>query len=261
MKYLDPRSLQEISESPIQGDKTFSFHCHAALDCFTQCCRNLNLILYPYDVLRLKNSLGVTSDAFIEEHVDIVLREGRYFPDVLLRMADDDRRSCPFMVPEGCRVYADRPHTCRTFPVEQGVLFGDEADAGTPVGFLRPPSFCRGCQEGPRWTLQTWNEDQQALRHHDFNLRWSQVHRLFDTDPWGAEGPQGPKARMAFMAVYNLDRFREFVFKSSFLKRFRIQTELSLRLRRSDEALLTFGYEWIRLFVWGQPSRAIRPRS
>ena len=260
MKHFDPGMLEQISDSPITGDDTFSFRCHAALACFTQCCRNLNLFLYPYDLLRLKKSLGITSGTFIDRHVDVVLREGRHFPEVLLRMAEDDQRSCPFMEPEGCRVYADRPHTCRTFPLEQGILFGDESGRDAPVAFFRPPEFCRGHYEDRPWTIETWNRDQQAERHHDFNLRWSQVHRLFENDPWGAEGPQGSKAKMAFMAVYNLDSFREFVFNSSFLKRFRVQAELTMRLRRSDEALLTFGYEWIGLFVWGQPSKIIRPR-
>ena len=258
MKHLSPRTLEQIPDRPIKGDDSFSFRCHAALGCFTQCCRNLNLFLYPYDMLRLRTSLAISSDAFIDRYVDVVLREDRHFPEVLLRMSEDDQRSCIFLAPNGCSVYADRPHTCRTFPLEQGVLYN--ADDGTPVAFFRPPDFCLGRHEDRPWTMQTWNQDQQALVHHDFNLRWSDVHRLFENDPWGAEGPQGAKAKMAFMAAYNLDRFRDFVFNSSFLKRFRVQPELVRRLRRSDEVLLTFGYEWIRLFVWGQPSKIIRPR-
>lgn len=260
MKHLNPRILEQLPDRPITGDETFSFRCHADLGCFTQCCRNLNLFLYPYDLLRLKSALDVTSDAFIETYVDIVLREGRHFPEVALRMADNEQRTCPFMVPEGCRVYADRPHTCRTFPLEQGILFGDKAGDVTPVAFFRPPDYCLGRHETRKWTIEMWNRDQQALRHHDLNLRWSEIHRWFDNDPWGIEGPQGRKAKMAFMAVYNLDRFREFVFGSSLLKRFHVQKDLTRRLRRSDETLLTFGYEWIKLFVWGQASKIIRPR-
>lgn len=260
MKYLNPRKLDQLPGRTVAAGDTFSFRCHAQLPCFTQCCRNLNLFLYPYDVLRLKSALDVTSEQFIDRHVDVVLREHHYFPEVLLRMADNDQRTCPFLMPDGCRVYMDRPHTCRTFPVEQGVRFDSAAGRSTPVAFFRPPEFCLGQHETRQWTVEDWNKDQESQRHHAFNLRWAEVRRLFENDPWGAAGPQGPKAKMAFMAVYNLDRFRDFVFHSSFLKRFQVQAALVKKLHRSDEELLTLGFEWIRFFVWGLASRLIRPR-
>ncbi len=40
---------------------------------FSLCCRNLNLFLYPYDVIRLKKGLEITSDQFLDKYVDIVL--------------------------------------------------------------------------------------------------------------------------------------------------------------------------------------------
>jgi hypothetical protein len=89
---------------------------------------------------------------------------------------------------------------------------------------------------------------------------WATIKRLFLKDPWGAEGPSGPRARMAFMAAYNLNGFRDFVFGSSFLKRYRVKPALARRLRRNERALLSFGFEWIKLFVWGIPSSQMRPR-
>lgn len=260
MKYVSPRALAQIPGRRLEPADTFSFRCHSELTCFTHCCRNLNLFLYPYDVLRLKAALKIASDDFIDRHVDIVLREGHYFPEVLLRMAPNDQRTCPFLDPAGCRVYADRPHTCRTFPVEQGIQFDAHTGRSTPVAFFRPPDFCQGRHEARQWTVQDWNRDQEAQRHHEYNLRWAEVRRLFENDPWGPDGPQGAKAKMAFMAAYNLDRFRDFVFNSSFLKRFKVKAELVKKLRRSDEELLTFGFEWIRLSVWDQTSKVIRPR-
>ena len=65
---------------------------------------------------------------------------------------------------------------------------------------------------------------------------------------------------MAFMAAYNLDRLREFVFNSSFLQRYRVPPLLVMRMRRNDQELLLFGFEWIRFFVWGRPSSKISSR-
>ncbi len=83
---------------------------------------------------------------------------------------------------------------------------------------------------------------------------------MLTSNPWGREGPEGPRAKMTFMAVYNIDRFREFVFGSSFLKRYRVKSALKKKLRRDDDALLSFGFDWIKLFVWGVQTKRIRPR-
>ena len=91
-------------------------------------------------------------------------------------------------------------------------------------------------------------------------LAWSQVKALFHRSPWGAEGPEGPGAKMAFMATYNVDRFRAFVFESSFLKRYKVKSALLRKLRTDDLAMVRFGFDWVRLFVWGIPSEKIRKR-
>ncbi len=255
MKSIDPKTLKR---RPLEPSDTFRFRCHKDLACFNQCCRNLNLFLYPYDVVRLRKALDMDSDRFLDAHVDVVMREGSHFPDVLLLMADNDARTCPFLSDAGCRVYADRPDTCRTFPVEQGLHFGDSPDAPRIVNFFRPPDFCQGRHEDQVWTLDGWAEDQEAAVYNRMTARWAAVRALFVKDPWGAAGISGPKGKMAFMAAYNIDRFREFVFQSSFLKRYRVKPARIKKLRGSDRELLSFGFEWIRHFVWGIPSRHIR---
>ena len=258
MKTIDADELPRLPGVPLKKKDTFRFHCHNALSCFNQCCRNLNLFLYPYDVLRLRKNLGLDSEAILDNHVDVVLRDGNFFPDVLLRMADNDAKTCPFLSDAGCRVYPDRPDTCRTFPIEHGVLFKDRPGESEIVSFYRPPDFCQGQHETQELTLAAWADDQKAVRYNQMTARWAEVKALFQTDPWGPEGLDGKKAKMAFMAAYNIDRFRDFVFQSSFLKRYRIKKTLVKKLRVSDRELLLFGFEWIQYFVWGTASKHIR---
>ena len=259
MKSIDPQEIDRLPGIPLTRKDVFHFRCHRDLSCFNQCCRNLNLFLYPYDVLRLRRCLDMDSDRFLETHVDVVLREGNAFPDVLLRMAENAAGTCPFLCEAGCRVYPDRPDTCRSFPVEHGLLFKDRPGASQVVSFFRPPDFCQGRHESQDWTLPQWAENQQAETYNRMTARWAEVKALFQRDPWGAEGIHGPKGKMAFMAAYNIDRFREFVFQSSFLKRYRVKPALVRKLRADDRELLLFGFEWIRCFVWGIPSKNIRP--
>ena len=258
MKSIDEDKIDQIPGRRLEPGDTFDFQCHSALACFNQCCRNLNLFLYPYDVLRLSRNLEISTDAFIDAYVDIVLREGYYFPEVLLRMADNEEKTCPFLTQSGCRVYPDRPDTCRTFPVEQGALFDAGTGRCTAVHFFRPPDFCLGQHESKQWTARTYAQDQEAERYHEMTLRWAKIRRMFHDDPWSGQGREGAKAKMAFMATYNLDRFREFILESSFLNRYWIKSTQKKKLRVSDKALLLFGFDWVLHFVWGRPSKQFR---
>jgi uncharacterized protein len=261
MKYIDEDKQDKVAGKRLEKGDRFNFKCHAGLDCFNLCCRNLNLFLYPYDVLRLSRHLQIDTGELIDRHVDVVLRPGHYFPEVLLRMADNAQQTCPFLTDQGCSVYRDRPDTCRTFPVEQGALFNAATGCSTTVHFFRPPEFCLGRHEAQPWTTDTWAQDQEAERYHEMTLRWAEIRRLFHDDPWGAEGPQGAKAKMAFMATYNVDRFRQFLLGSSFLKRFRVKPTLVKTLRINDRALLLFGFEWVKFYVWGLPSKQIKTKQ
>ncbi len=260
MKTVKENEVAGLRGQRLKRGEHFQFRCHPKIGCFNRCCRNLNLFLQPYDVVRLKQKLSLTADEFLERYTDIVLRAGSHFPEVLLRMAEDEAQSCSFLEADGCSVYDDRPGTCRTFPVEHGLVFGAEGGEPETVGFFRPPDFCLGPFEDQVWTLDTWADDQEARIYNRMSRRWAALKALFDQDPWQGQGPYGAKAKMAFMATYNMDAFRSFVFESSFLKRCRVKKDRVRKMRTDDRALLRFGFEWVKLAVWNIPSQWIRPR-
>lgn len=260
MKRIDLDDIDQVPGRRIGPGERFRFRCHPGLDCFNRCCRNLNLFLYPYDVVRLKNRLEISSDVFLDRHVDVVLRDGSHFPEVLLKMADNADRTCPFLTDAGCSVYPDRPDTCRGFPVERGLVWDAATRANRPIHFFRPPDFCLGRHEAVEWDLAGWEKDQEAGAYREMTVRWAEIRQLLEGDPWGGEGPVGQRAKMTFMAAYNVDRFRDFVFGSSLLRRFSVKKKIQQRIRRSDTELLKFGFAWIRLFVFDIETPHIRPR-
>ena len=261
MKYIELNDLDKLPGLRIKKGDSFRFRCHPDIDCFNKCCRNLNLFLYPSDILRLKKNLGISSDEFLDGYVDVVLRSGSFFPAVLLRMALNDEKTCPFLTQEGCSVYPDRPGTCRSFPVEQGILYDTDSKKDLAVNFFRPPGFCLGQHEQRSLTVASWSQDQDADTHQKMTIRWAELMRLFQSDPWGAEGPQGPRAKMAFMATYNIDRFREFVFNSTFRKRYKIKPDLLKKLKRNETELMMFGFAWVKFFLWGIESKKFRVKK
>ena len=55
----------------LNSNEKFCFACHTGVPCFTECCRQLDLTLTPYDTLRLKNRLKLHSGTFLEQYVII----------------------------------------------------------------------------------------------------------------------------------------------------------------------------------------------
>ena len=261
MKYLSDLDANKAAINQLNPNDTFNFSCHSGLPCFNTCCHNLNLFLYPYDVVRLKKGLGLSTDEIIHNYVDIVLREGQFFPEVMLRMAETPEKPCIFLRSEGCGVYGDRPHTCRLFPIEQGAYVNAATGRAQTVNFFRPPGFCQGPAQEQVNTVDAYTRGQGAQTYVEMTTRWAEIRGLMQTNPWGNEGPEGARAKMAFMAAYNIDRFREFVFESSFLKRYRISGKVKTKIRKSDTELLRLGFAWIQLFLWGKLSTLIRPMT
>jgi hypothetical protein len=64
--------------------------------------------------------------------------------------------------------------------------------------------------------------------------------------------------QMFFMASYNIDKFRKFVFESSFLERYPMDERSLENLRSDDVTLLDFGLKWLKgiLFKEGGPQTA-----
>jgi hypothetical protein len=59
-----------------------------------------------------------------------------------------------------------------------------------------------------------------------------------------------PKMKMAFMASYNIDSFRTFIFESTFLKRYTIKPHMAENLKTDDTELLKLGFDWIKFFLF-----------
>jgi hypothetical protein len=57
---------------------------------------------------------------------------------------------------------------------------------------------------------------------------------------------------MIYMALYDVDRFREFVFESSFLEKFRVDDDIQQKIRSDDVAMLYFAAQWLRFSLFGK---------
>lgn len=235
---------------PLEGDR-FRFACHAGIDCFTRCCCRLDLRLYPYDVVRLKQALAMGSEEFMRRHTGLGQGSHPSFPAVMLLMADNEERSCPFLGAQGCIVYADRPSACRTYPLERAVEKSGTHGRLKEHWFVTNHAYCHGHAEEQVYTVRQWVRDQ---RLHEFNLMndlWAEVDALFATKPWQGEGAAGPRQQMAFMACYNIDGFRAYAKEQRLLESSGLDRDRRRHIERDDAELLKFAFEWLLKVLGG----------
>lgn len=154
---------------PIQAAEKFTFDCGPEVPCFTECCRALDLVLTPYDVLRLRRRLQLDSTAFLERYAAIEEQQDEAFPMVFLAMREDERRHCPFVSRRGCTVYEDRPAACRAYPIGRGLRMTPCRSHMQELFVLVQEDHCRGFAEKRELTPEDWMADQGLEPYNSFS--------------------------------------------------------------------------------------------
>jgi hypothetical protein len=235
---------------PVQlgPDSRFNFRCHKGLPCFTTCCRGINIMLTPYDIVRLKNRMQISSSEFLAVYTTPQLLEKTDLPVVTLKMLDDKENSCPFVRNDGCIVYSDRPTACRYYPLGVATLSFKEQEDGGFYFFIHEP-HCRGFEEDMEWTVEGWRKDQGVDIHDQINAEWTDLIVRKRSLPPNIRLTDKTK-NMFFTASYDIDRFRRFVFESSFLSLYNIKKEMVEKIRTDEVALLQFGFKWLKWLLF-----------
>jgi Fe-S-cluster containining protein len=228
-------------------DHVFQFNCSPGLSCFTECCQDVTIVLTPYDVLRMKNALGITADEFLDQYTLILPQKGKLIPLVVLKM-DEENKKCPLVTEEGCSIYPDRPWPCRMFPLSPN-------DDGT-FRIIAEKTRCHGLSSNEKWPISEWLVDQGIAIYEQMNDLFAQVTTPLRATDLDIDNPK--IYQMTFMALYNLDKFRDFVFKSSFLDKFEVDQATVEKIKRSDIELLKFSFEWLKFGIFGQKTFTVK---
>jgi hypothetical protein len=240
------------------GNSVFHFRCAPDVECYMSCCRKLDLILYPHDIIRLKNRLSISSEDFMRRHTRLGHSSHPFFPAVMLLMAENEEQTCPFLNSNGCIVYEERPTACRTYPLERAVDRSPSRGRLQEYYFMTKHPYCLGHREEKEWTVRTWLKDQKVQHYNAANDLWAEIDTLFAGNPWRGEGVGGPRQQMAFMVCYNIDGFRKFVMENKLIDQFKLESSLRRILAVDDEALLKFGFEWLKHILAGTGSLRLK---
>jgi hypothetical protein len=205
----------------------------------------------------MKNRLGISSGEFIDRHGETFFEEHSRFPLVRLKMQEGPAKRCPFVSPSGCTLYEDRPGACRIYPLGRAAMKIKSGAKTKEKYFVVQEAHCLGFREDREWSVEEWMRSEGMDEYNAMNDLWLEVLSL--PRSLGPEKDLQRKMQMFFMASYNLDRFRSFVFEGPFLRRFRIEEELLERMAADEVSLLRFSFEWLKFSLFGEPIPHIRP--
>jgi len=221
-------------------------------------------MLTPYDILTMRKKLDMTSEKFLAIFTDPQILEKADLPVVTLKLLDDERQSCPFVEDkEGCVIYKDRPTTCRYYPLGVGSLsYSGEQGEKEEFFFTVKEDHCLGFEEKKDWTVAEWREDQGINLRDEVNEGWLDLMVRKKSLPPSMKLTEESK-KIFFMVCYNIDKFKEFVFNSSFLDRYDLPEEKIQEIKEDDVKLLQFGFDWLKasFFHTGQEKFKIKKKD
>jgi hypothetical protein len=245
-EYVPPKDMPQFEELHLHD--TFSFSCHSGMSCFNKCCRDLNQFLTPYDILRLKKHLELTSEQFLKTYTHHHMGPRSGLPVVSLKTYGSEGLRCPFVTPSGCRVYEDRPASCRIYPLGRIAKRRSDAGACDASYFLIREGHCFGHGGSTKWTVREWERDQGLAIYNEMNDLVMELLALKGRS--GRKRLTPTENDLFYMAFYDLDRFRGFAFE----KRLCDEADHPERkeiFKKDDVALLRFSMEWIKGRLFG----------
>jgi len=254
-KETNPSHIEPLK---LTMDSRIKFRCHPGVSCFTACCGNINIILTPYDILMLTRRLQMPAHEFLQTYTEPTYLEKTDMPGVMIKMRAEDNK-CPFVTPDGCTVYSDRPTACRYYPVGMADFReGGSKDAdGNEITaeeekffFLVKEDHCKGHEEDKIWTVAEWRADQGVDVRDEMNKKWLRL--VMRRKSFGHQASLSEQAkRMFFMASTDLGHFRRFVFESSFLQTYEVAEDVIEKIKNDDIELMFFSFDYLANTLFG----------
>ncbi len=238
---------QQEEQEALSLESKFHFHCHAGLACFNQCCRTPTIVLSPYDLLRLKQALGLSSGEILARYTLKGTEEASNLPLVFVDAYRSPGGGCPFLSPEGCTVYRDRPAACRLFPITMGSQLTEQGIMDHY--FCRRLDYCRGFATDLEWTVASWQADQGFAEFDQGRREWLEI--LLQT---GLQGPVPARVHdLVAIIAYDLDQFRQLIVTSGLPTTQVLAESPPAELLTDDLALLKFSCRYLKSLLNAAP--------
>lgn len=235
------------------GSKEIQFSCHKGIGCWNACCSNIDITLTPYDIIRLKKRLGLTSTQFLRDYTVPYELEKDGIAGVKFRPVENGT-ACRFMTPEGCAVYEDRPTACRYYPVALLSMRKQDEYTDTQSYALVEEAHCLGHQVARQLTIDAYREEQGVVEYDELARGWRQLVLKKKSAGPAIGAPSLKSRQLFFMACYDVDTFRDFVSSEAFNKLFKLDDAMRRMLMDDDVELMQFAFRFLKQVLFGEKS-------
>jgi len=253
------------ANSPIQPvnlslDDSLQFRCHKEIACFNECCKRIDLTLTPYDILRLKQRLGLTSKDFLAQYTVPYEMDAHGMPGVKIKTADDNP-ACPFLSEQGCSVYEDRPTVCRYYALGLMSMRKQSSSTDESTYFLIKEDHCLGHNDPRTLTVRDYRQEQGVEHYDEMDQEWRQIV-LKKRSSGPTVGKPSPRSfQFFFMVSYNQDALREFTQTQGFADVYDLTAEEFEQLKTDDIALFKFCFRLLKQVLFGEISIPVHPEA
>src|SRR3990172_1792748 len=238
-------------------DDKFQFRCRKGIACFNKCCENTDILLTPYDVVRLKNRLDLSSREFLDRYTRDCELDAHGTPGVKLGHKDGSR-ACVFLGPGGCGVYGARPAACRYYALGLMSMRRKGSSVDEDSYFVVKEDHCLGHLERQEQTVGEYRSEQGVDRYDEANREWRRIIlKKRSTGPTVGR-PSQRSFELFFLASYDLDGFRAFVASKGFRRVFDVPDEEYRKLLTDEELLLQFALRYLKQALYGEQSIPLR---
>lgn len=241
-------------------DDRFRFRCHRGIACFNKCCENTDILLTPYDLLRLKNRLDLSSREFIDRYTRDCELDSHGMPGLKLGHRPGSS-ACVFLTPEGCGVYSDRPAACRYYALGHMALRKKDSPTDEEAFFVVKEPHCLGHEEPHEQTIREYRIEQGVDRYDEANRDWRRIVLKKRSSGPAVGRPSQRSFELFFLASYDLDGFRAFAASGRFREVFDLPPEEYARILSDEEALLQFAFRYLRQALYGEKTIPTRPQA
>ena len=259
---LDPtdRCLSAVSAvQPVElrAGSTFQFRCHPGIACFNACCKNIDITLTPYDILRLKRHFGMTSKEFVAEYTIPFEMDADGMPGLKLR-TKPETTECAFLGERDCTVYDERSVACRYYALgNMGIRRKDETKV-EDIYFVVREAHCLGHEESCRQTVAEYRAEQGIERYDEMNRAWRDIVLKKRSSGPTVGAPSARSLQLFDMCSYDLDGFLAFIHSDGFRDVFDADDAVLEELARDEDKLLAFSMRFLNQVLFGAETIPIR---
>jgi hypothetical protein len=225
------------------------FRCHKGISCFNECCKHADIQLTPYDIIRLKDNLGLSATEFLKQHTVPFEMDKDGLPGVKLRT--DDEGACLFVTEEGCSVYQDRPTACRYYPVGHMAVHMAGAKDDEARYFLVKEDHCKGHEEDRGISISDYRKEQEVEVYDQLNREYLQLILKKKSAGPTIGRPSDTSLQFFFMCAYDLDRLRRYVLSDAFRAAYDLEESFYATVEKEDIALMQFGIRLLKQVLFG----------